>query len=97
MGNLLEACEGLPEKDGASYCRFTKKQPAHFASRFPLLKMKKILKFLLLLRDYLSGNFAYQNYCERHKKNHPNEKILDKKTFLRDAQKAKWKKINRCC
>lgn len=54
-------------------------------------------KFLRLIRDYLNGNFAYQNYVEHCKKNHGAEKILDKKSFLRDCQKRKWQKINRCC
>jgi uncharacterized short protein YbdD (DUF466 family) len=59
--------------------------------------MKKIRKFLLLLHEHISGDFAYKNYLEHFAKNHRGEKFLDKKTFLREREKEKWKKINRCC
>jgi len=59
--------------------------------------MKKMWKGFLLVCDYLNGNFAYKNYCDHASKNHPHEKILDKKSFLRDKEKSKWQKINRCC
>jgi uncharacterized short protein YbdD (DUF466 family) len=59
--------------------------------------MKKFWKFSLLLRDHLSGDFAYQNYLEHHSKKHKKEKPLSKKLFLRDKEKCKWNKINRCC
>jgi uncharacterized short protein YbdD (DUF466 family) len=54
-------------------------------------------KFLLLILNYLNGNFAYQNYLKHQKKNHPNQNPLSKKNFLREMQKLKWQKINRCC
>lgn len=59
--------------------------------------MKKIQNFFLLIRDNLTGEFAYKNYLNHSEKNHRDEKILDKKTFLRGREKEKWKKINRCC
>ncbi len=59
--------------------------------------MKKIQNFFLLLRDNLTGDFAYKNYRNHFEKNHRGEKILDKKTFLRGREKEKWEKINRCC
>jgi len=55
--------------------------------------MKKFQKFLLLIRDTISGDFAYKNYLKHCGKKNP----LDQKTFLRNLQKAKWEKINRCC
>jgi uncharacterized short protein YbdD (DUF466 family) len=59
--------------------------------------MKKIRNFFLLLRDNLTGDFAYKNYLKHFAKNHRDEKILDKKNFLRERGKEKWEKINRCC
>jgi uncharacterized short protein YbdD (DUF466 family) len=54
-------------------------------------------KFFQLLRDYINGDFAYKKYVEHHQKAHPQQNPLDKKSFLRDRQKCKWRKINRCC
>ena len=63
--------------------------------------MKKLLhkfwKFFLLLRNYLSGDFAYQNYLQHHLKTNQDQEILSKKLFLRERAKRKWNKINRCC
>lgn len=59
--------------------------------------LHKIWKLFLLIRDYITGDFAYKKYCEHQKKMHPDKKLLDKKTFLRDKEKNKWNKINRCC
>jgi hypothetical protein len=53
--------------------------------------------FFQLLRDYINGDFAYKKYIEHHQKNHPQQNALDKKSFLRERQRCKWKKINRCC
>ncbi|OFW81420.1 MAG: hypothetical protein A2887_03870 [Alphaproteobacteria bacterium RIFCSPLOWO2_01_FULL_40_26] len=58
--------------------------------------LKKILDRFLFY-DYLNGNFAYKNYINHQKEYHPQEKILDKKTFLRQLRESKWHKINRCC
>lgn len=57
----------------------------------------KIWKFFLLWRDHISGDFAYRNYVEHQKKSHRNHQILNKKSFLRNKEKEKWQKINRCC
>ena len=59
-------------------------------------------KFFQLLRDYINGDFAYTKYLEHHQKNHSQQnpldkKSLDKKSFLRERQRCKWEKINRCC
>jgi uncharacterized short protein YbdD (DUF466 family) len=59
--------------------------------------LHKLWNFFLLLREYISGDFAYKNYLQHCKKNHMQEKALDKKSFLRDKEKNKWNKINRCC
>ncbi len=49
------------------------------------------------IKSHLDGDFAYKNYLKHHLKNHPNEKALDKKSFILVRQKEKWNKINRCC
>ncbi len=63
--------------------------------------MKKILfnfwKIYKSFKEYIEGDFAYENYLKHHRNNHSEEKILDKKSFLKEAQKKKWNKINRCC
>ena len=57
----------------------------------------KILKFLRLLKSYINGDFAYENYLEHHKKTHPEIAPLNKKDFFSAQQKNKWRKVNRCC
>ena len=59
------------------------------------MKVKFFLKFL---RDYFSGEFAYQKYLE-HAQKHPksSEGIISKNDFLRKKNCDKWNKINRCC
>jgi len=52
-------------------------------------------KFLLLIYEYLNGDFAYKKYLQHHKKNHPGAKSLNKEEFLRE--KLRKKTINRCC
>jgi uncharacterized short protein YbdD (DUF466 family) len=54
-------------------------------------------KFLLLLREYINGDFAYKNYLAHHKQHHANQEPLNKKAFLQNKEKQKWNKINRCC
>lgn len=57
----------------------------------------KLFKFLKLLRSYLNGDFAYENYLKHQQQNHSNFPPLNKKDFLAAQQKNKWNKINRCC
>lgn len=57
--------------------------------------MKKIRNFLFLIINYLNGNFAYQNYLKIHNQNHPELKPMDQKSFFKE--RARNKKINRCC
>ncbi len=57
----------------------------------------KILNFLRLVKSYLNGDFAYQNYLTHHHKNHPNQPTLNKKEFILKQQREKWSKVNRCC
>jgi len=63
--------------------------------------MKKIFSnfynFLKSIKDYIDGNFAYENYLKHHQKNHNGEVVLSKKMFLKNMQKDKWNRINRCC
>jgi uncharacterized short protein YbdD (DUF466 family) len=54
-------------------------------------------KFLRLVLEYLNGDFAYKNYLKRAATKGAQEKIMDKKSFLRHRQKCKWDKVNRCC
>ncbi len=53
--------------------------------------------FLRLILEYLNGDFAYKNYLKRSAANSPQEKIMDKKSFLHHRQKCKWRNVNRCC
>ncbi len=59
--------------------------------------MKKFWNLILLLSQHLSGDFAYKAYVEASKNCSSKKKILDRKTFLQNRQKAKWSQINRCC
>lgn len=57
--------------------------------------MKKIIRAILHLINYINGDFAYQNYLKIHQEKHPNQQPLNRKNFLQE--KARGKKINRCC
>ncbi|MBM3579596.1 MAG: YbdD/YjiX family protein [Alphaproteobacteria bacterium] len=57
------------------------------------LGMNGLVKFFLLLRDYITGETAYQNYLKHCGQTKP----LDKRTFLRNREKSKWEKVRRCC
>ncbi|MBU6140412.1 MAG: putative selenoprotein [Proteobacteria bacterium] len=57
----------------------------------------KIWTFFRSIKDYIDGDFAYENYLKHHQKFHKDEKALDKKSFLKNLQNKKWSKINRCC
>ena len=59
--------------------------------------MKKIKLFFKKIKEYIEGDFAYQNYLTHLQKHHPGQQALDKKSFLKNQQKDKWNKINRCC
>jgi uncharacterized short protein YbdD (DUF466 family) len=59
--------------------------------------MSLFLRALKFLKNYIDGNFAYENYLQHHRKNHPDQKPLDKKSFFTAQQKNKFSKINRCC
>lgn len=59
--------------------------------------IKKFWQFILILNDYLNGDFAYKNYCRHYSKHHPEKVIPTKRMFLRNYQKLKYNKINRCC
>jgi hypothetical protein len=50
-------------------------------------------KFLQLVRAYINGDFAYENYRRNCGKKFP----LDKKTFLKKRLEEKWNKPCRCC
>ena len=52
-------------------------------------------RFFSLIFSYLNGDFAYENYLKHSKKNHPEKVPLNKKSFLQE--KARSRKINRCC
>ena len=67
--------------------------PAQAGIQETNIKMKKFQKFLLLIRDTISGDFAYKNYLKHCGKNLP----LSKKDFLRKREKTKWERVNRCC
>lgn len=67
------------------------------AARKIILKQSKFISFLKLCVSYFNGDFTYQNYLKHYAAKHPEEKPLDKKSFLELQQKRKWSKINRCC
>jgi len=58
---------------------------------------RKIWKLILLFRDHVTGELAYQNYLKRCGRKHPQGKIISKKEFLRNHEKSKWDNVNRCC
>ncbi len=57
----------------------------------------KIKKFLRKIKEYVEGDFAYQNYLEHCQKNHSDRKILTKEEFFKMQQKQKWEGVNKCC
>ncbi len=59
--------------------------------------MKHFFQFIKLFISYIDGDFAYKNYLDHHKKHHPLNPIIDKKTFLKQKQQDRYKSINRCC
>ncbi len=64
-----------------------------------ILKTKLIncYKFMLLVKDFINGEFFYQQYLEHQVKNHPGQIPLDRKSFFAKREQEKWQKINRCC
>ena len=58
--------------------------------------MRKFLKFLSELIEFLNGDHFYKSYILAHKNNCKND-ILSKKKFLQNKQLEKFKKVNRCC
>ena len=58
---------------------------------------KKIRAAFLAVKNYVDGDFAYDEYLAHHKKHHAESATLDKKQFLKNRQKEKFEKINRCC
>lgn len=60
--------------------------------------MREIWKLIRLFRDHITGELAYQNHLKHCGKNKSSEKIsIDRKTFLRNREKSRWDKVNRCC
>jgi uncharacterized short protein YbdD (DUF466 family) len=45
----------------------------------------------------LSGDDAYDRYCEHQQVAHPEVPPLSRKAFYVDEQRRKWGTINRCC
>jgi uncharacterized short protein YbdD (DUF466 family) len=45
----------------------------------------------------LTGDDAYDKYCEHHLAHHANEPVLDQRAFYLQNQQKKWGGINRCC
>jgi uncharacterized short protein YbdD (DUF466 family) len=58
---------------------------------------KKFLRLAKSIKEYVDGDFAYENYLKHHAKIHIGEIPLDKKAFLKKLEKDKWNRINRCC
>lgn len=45
----------------------------------------------------LSGDDAYEKYCEHLRAHHPSQKPLDRRAYYVQSQTKKWGGINRCC
>lgn len=45
----------------------------------------------------LSGDDAYEVYLQHHKQEHPNQPLLNRRTFYLAQQQHKWSGIKRCC
>jgi uncharacterized short protein YbdD (DUF466 family) len=45
----------------------------------------------------LTGDDAYEKYCEHHRSHHASEPVLDRSAFYLQNQQKKWTGINRCC
>ena len=57
----------------------------------------KVWHFFKFIKNYIDGDFAYENYLRHQAIKHPNALLLSKKDFFSAQQKNKWSKINRCC
>jgi uncharacterized short protein YbdD (DUF466 family) len=60
------------------------------------VKSSAIAIFWRTLRT-LTGDDAYEKYCEHHRSHHANEPVLDQRAFYLKNQQKKWGGINRCC
>lgn len=64
-----------------------------------MLKIKiffrQFLQIIKYCRDYVNGDFAYQQYLQRH--HQKTCAIISKKEFLNQQRHAKWNNVNRCC
>jgi hypothetical protein len=58
--------------------------------------MKKFLKIIKFLQEYLNGDFAYKKYLENFNKHQHEEKALSKENFLRKRNLQKTPGA-RCC
>jgi uncharacterized short protein YbdD (DUF466 family) len=45
----------------------------------------------------LTGDDAYEKYCEHHQRHHADQPLLDRSAFYLKNQQKKWTGINRCC
>jgi uncharacterized short protein YbdD (DUF466 family) len=61
---------------------------------------KVLVKRLRVLWEFvreLSGDDAYDRYLQRHSRQHPDAKPLDKRAYFKQVQKQKWSELRRCC
>jgi len=45
----------------------------------------------------LAGEDAYDRYLEHSAAHHPGAPLLTRRDFWREAEKAKWSGVSRCC
>ncbi|GAB4360726.1 MAG: hypothetical protein Kow0073_20100 [Immundisolibacter sp.] len=45
----------------------------------------------------VSGDDAYERYLAHHAAAHPDQPVLDRRTFFRQRQAADWSQVRRCC
>jgi uncharacterized short protein YbdD (DUF466 family) len=60
-------------------------------------KEEGVLRNLWCTLRTLTGDDAYEKYCEHHRMHHADEPLLDKRAFYIANQQKKWGGINRCC
>lgn len=45
----------------------------------------------------LAGDDAYDRYCEHRRRHHPEEVLLDRRSYYLQALEHKWSGVTRCC
>ena len=73
-----------------------KSMPAHL-SQSAEGHGKSVLRRAWTTLRTISGDDAYEKYCEHLRAHHPGQSPLDRRAFYVQYQTKKWGGINRCC